>query len=468
MSVSIPKQQTEDWRDKLARDDKKQRKIKMRNIARDNKEAEILFKDKQKKLYTNTLEVFPTDSLGDYILEQSVLSGDTRNDLEQLRTQLRRITTNIEIADYIIQRLSRDEVKYLLVNFNKILASLKKTNTKLDKDLFIARVRKDLAKNTPAPAPDVEAPDDQTPIRPIRPRFASTPVLDESDEEDADDEAGRDAGIENMREEMRELEAGMDDAIQQSQITNALQERDDRRNQIADDSAPTQAGTNQGILNVQINPSIAQNLTISPANTPRRQLTPQQLSRFNTELRQSGRQRQPNRLLSSGDFETNFRGKGVISGRGLKLQQKSIDNREYIDKFYIEKNKLRDNILSVKYAKNEIPLAQLRPRSISTALRELIEDVLNDKYNEKIYKMLPDDDKRIFKKFVKVLKLPIDTFDDLDKDYQKNYELLKGQFLSGNNSPEIKNALRKYIVDGMNEGRLNRSESMFLLYQLSL
>ena len=158
----------------------------------------------------------------------------------------------------------------------------------------------------------------------------------------------------------------------------------------------------------------------------------------------------------------------MISGRGLKLQQKSIDNREYIDKFYIEKNKLRDNILSVKYAKNEIPLAQLRPRSISTALRELIEDVLNDKYNEKIYKMLPDDDKRIFKKFVKVLKLPIDTFDDLDKDYQKNYELLKGQFLSGNNSPEIKNALRKYIVDGMNEGRLNRSESMFLLYQLSL
>ena len=172
MSVSIPKQQTEDWRDKLARDDKKQRKIKMRNIARDNKEAEILFKDKQKKLYTNTLEVFPTDSLGDFILEQSVLSGDTRNDLEQLRTQLRRITTNSEIADYIIQRLSQDEVKYLLVNFNKILASLKKTNTKLDKDLFIARVRKDLAENTPpAPPLDVQAPN-QTPIRPIRQRFA--------------------------------------------------------------------------------------------------------------------------------------------------------------------------------------------------------------------------------------------------------------------------------------------------------
>ena len=147
MSVSIPKEQTEDWREKLARDDKKQRKIRMRNIARDNKEAEILFKEKQKKLYNNTLDVFPTDNLGDFILEQSIVSGNARNDLEQARTQLRRITTNAEIADYIIERLSQDEIKYLLVNFNKILTSLRKNNTKLDKDLFIERIRKDLAEN---------------------------------------------------------------------------------------------------------------------------------------------------------------------------------------------------------------------------------------------------------------------------------------------------------------------------------
>ena len=47
-----------------------------------------------------------------------------------------------------------------------------------------------------------------------------------------------------------------------------------------------------------------------------------------------------------------------------------------------------------------------------------------------------------------MLKLPIDTYDDLDKEYQRNYELLKGQFLSGNNSPEVKAALRKYNASG--------------------
>ena len=41
-------------------------------------------------------------------------------------------------------------------------------------------------------------------------------------------------------------------------------------------------------------------------------------------------------ILSSDDFDTNFRGRGaVISGRGLKLQPKSIQNRECIDNFYI-------------------------------------------------------------------------------------------------------------------------------------
>ena len=59
MSVSIPKPVTEDWRDKLARDDAKQRKIRLKNIDRDNKQADILFKEKQQKLYNNVVDVFP-------------------------------------------------------------------------------------------------------------------------------------------------------------------------------------------------------------------------------------------------------------------------------------------------------------------------------------------------------------------------------------------------------------------------
>ena len=46
MSVSIPKPINEDWRTKLARDDAEQRKIRVKNIARDDKQAEanLIFK----------------------------------------------------------------------------------------------------------------------------------------------------------------------------------------------------------------------------------------------------------------------------------------------------------------------------------------------------------------------------------------------------------------------------------------
>ena len=147
MSVSIPKPVTEDWRDKLARDDAKQRKIRLKNIDRDNKQAAILFKEKQQKLYNNVVDVFPTEKLGTFIQEQSIIRLDVRNNIETAKQKLRQVSANQEVADFIVERLSQDELNYLLVNFNKILTKLRKTNTKLDKDLFIQFILKEALDN---------------------------------------------------------------------------------------------------------------------------------------------------------------------------------------------------------------------------------------------------------------------------------------------------------------------------------
>ena len=88
MSTSIPKPVSEDWRNKLARDDAKQRKIRLKNIARDNKQAEILFKDKQQKLYNNVVNALPPEKLDTYIQEQSIISRDVRNNLEKAKQRL--------------------------------------------------------------------------------------------------------------------------------------------------------------------------------------------------------------------------------------------------------------------------------------------------------------------------------------------------------------------------------------------
>ena len=105
MSVSIPKPATEDWRDKLARDDAKQRKIRLKNIDRDNKQADILFKEKQQKLYNNVVDVFPTEKLGTFIQEQSIISRDVRNNIETAKQKLRQVSANQEVADFIVERL---------------------------------------------------------------------------------------------------------------------------------------------------------------------------------------------------------------------------------------------------------------------------------------------------------------------------------------------------------------------------
>ena len=472
MSTSIPKPVSEDWRNKLARDDAKQRKIRLKNIARDNKQAEILFKDKQQKLYNNVVDAFPTEKLDTYIQEQSIISRDVRNNLEKAKQRLRQVSANDEVVNFIVERLSQDELNYLLVNFNKILTKLRKDNTKLDKELFIQLIRKEALDN---PVNLGDDNDDETkrdepptpPTPPQQPRNAPRSPMtyfDASDFAPTLEEEEQSIRRENqlMREELNDINASVQEAIRDVTARFRRQQEEDARVTNADDSAPIRAGNNQGILNQEVNPSTPQNVTISPMNTP-----VSNEDRLRLRLEQF-RPESPLRRRSSRIRNQTRTGTGVISGRGLKMQPKTIQNRHYIGNFYIEKHKLRDNLLSVKYSKNEVPPSALRPRSISTALRGLIEDVIADNYNERVYHMLDDDDKRVFKKFVKVLKLPIDTHDDLDKEYQKNYELLKGQFMSGNNSPEIKNQLRKYIIEGMNDGKLNRSESMFLLYQLSL
>ena len=93
-------------------------------------------------MYNNVVDAFPTEKLDTYIQEQSIISRDVRNNLEKAKQRLRQISGNDEVVNFIVERLSQDELNYLLVNFNRILTKLRKDNTKLDKELFIQLIRK--------------------------------------------------------------------------------------------------------------------------------------------------------------------------------------------------------------------------------------------------------------------------------------------------------------------------------------
>jgi len=232
----------------------------------------------------------------------------------------------------------------------------------------------------------------------------------------------------------------------------------------AQDAAPIYAGQGQ---NDYANPSTplnirAGNSRISPPNTGF--LSPRQLYPQPTFVspRKSTRTKKARQLYQP---ET---GKGIIYGRGFNLTPESIKNRHYFGKFYLEKHKLADNILSVKYAGSDGHIPSLKVQTVTDNLKNLVRDVMEDKYNERLFDQLSKDERRVFKRFVKAIKLDTPTDDSLDKELQKNYQIALGEFKSGNTSPEVKNELKKYVVEGLAEGKINKHEAYFLLYQLSL
>jgi hypothetical protein len=134
----------------------------------------------------------------------------------------------------------------------------------------------------------------------------------------------------------------------------------------------------------------------------------------------------------------------------------------------VDLNKLDDGILVLKYASNDSSVPHLKTQQIGEKTKEIIEDILNDKFDERIYKLLTIEDKRIVRRFIKSTKLDIDLNDESEKEFQRQFEIVRGEFNSGNNSPQIKAALKQYVIEALRENKIARNEAYLLLYELSL
>jgi hypothetical protein len=161
----------------------------------------------------------------------------------------------------------------------------------------------------------------------------------------------------------------------------------------------------------------------------------------------------------------------VIRGRGYTKHEHPIKKpqRHYInDRFYVDLNKLQDGILVLKYASNDSSVPHLKTTQLTEKAKEIIEDILKNKFDERIYKLLTNEDKRLVRRFIKSTKLDIDLNDESEKEFQRQFEIVRGEFESGNNSPQIKSALKQYVIEALRENKIARNEAYLLLYELSL
>ena len=83
-------------------------------------------------------------------------------------------------------------------------------------------------------------------------------------------------------------------------------------------------------------------------------------------------------------------------------------------------DKLKKNILSVKYTSCRAMVPSLKPEKISDDVKEVILDILEEKYNSKLFDKLLTDDRRIVSNLVRILKIPDINMDTFDKNIKEN------------------------------------------------
>jgi hypothetical protein len=159
-------------------------------------------------------------------------------------------------------------------------------------------------------------------------------------------------------------------------------------------------------------------------------------------------------------------------GKGIDLAERP----QYLTlgKYVINYPQLADkDILNVKYPSlGRIP--SLPPVAISDAFKEFMIDLFETgKVNKRAYEYIPVEERKLFEKIATgaglIQKLGIKkTITDSDKEEADRFELLRGEYLAGNNAQSVIRELRRFVVKFMAEGKIRKNEGMNLLMELSI
>ena len=140
MSTNIPKN-IGDKRQLYAEDEAYQRRIQLKNLAREDAEAQVRWRQKQVDLYNNMITVTQSPTMAQIITSQ--YKGDNYDaevEMQRGMANLLKISST-ENAEYILDRLEPDEIYLMNLNFAGVVRDIQKNNKNLDKKIFISRVK---------------------------------------------------------------------------------------------------------------------------------------------------------------------------------------------------------------------------------------------------------------------------------------------------------------------------------------
>ena len=559
------------------------RKITIQNMMRENLEAQSIWRDKQMKSYGSLIPITPDNPLSKIITDE--IQAESQDEFLIKQHAMANLNTIADQAnaEYIIDRLTPEQMRYMNDNWLGIMRRIRKTNSRMDKNVFVNSVVE--AANNPNNYLDYEGEEIPDPTGAVgtvdRPSIAARKALKEAEaqnvadqiamrtqreeaEKKAQEDSGRRLNFQRRIEQTGNLlstrsripaitqaqQAGINAAV----LTSQLQEIQDRAqantaggNQTSLDPVPSPVPTVGNMVRLSATPASLGNIMKesgeSPFLSPKKgyrgsldstaisqalnlpDITEQDRKEYSRELESiTNDAREMNydkvksalvKILGGPKFKSSmdelksttgtvkinlptykqmyitaafYKTKSLLpldasSGTGLKKPKRVIRGRGYVkhehptkkprrhyigQSYYVDLNKLDDNILCVKYASNDSTVPSSKNQQISDKTKEMIHDILSDKFDERIYKLLTSDEKRVVKRFIKAVKLDINISDEDEKEFQKQFEIVRGEYLSGNSSPEIKAALKRYVLEALKENKIPRHEGYSLLYTLSL
>ena len=129
--------------------------------------------------------------------------------------------------------------------------------------------------------------------------------------------------------------------------------------------------------------------------------------------------------------------------------------------------RLGKNLLSLKYSSTGNPHQKFRKTLITDNGKEFVKDLIqNNKPNNDLFEKLDFKEKRLMNRLCEYLDL--DSELSYDDDFQKNFNILYGSYMAGNDSVYVKNQLKKYILTGIQENSIPKHTGYNMLLELAM
>jgi hypothetical protein len=419
--MSIPSNKPVDKREILKRDERVQRDIILKLQEQNRPVAVALWAEHQKTLYPDIMHVSNAPTLQNLLAnsQESLNQQDSLQLSYIARTNLLSITdNNEEITNYILDRLDDNERNAMNENFPEIVELVKTNYIKMSKKTFIRLIREktfesgeetpvELEKTYPD-APYSTPPMSENPMK-------KTPVFTTP-----------------MQNTPKKVYTAL---LKDIEISDPVELQ--KYNSILNTLKPLKKVQLQVRMDKIIPGIVPPSFTVKQLQIMLANLI------YNDTPKISGK-------------GVNSR---IIKGRGATPNCRV--GLLYGGKYSINLDKLQKCILHVYYTKSRASLVKSEMVSIDT--RDVIQDILHQRFNITRFNKLQPDEQRIVSNFVRLTKIPDVPLEEFNEAYQRRYQIIRGELESGNSSPELRTEFKRFVSRAITEGLIPKSQAMEML-----